>query len=855
MRIKYSLLIGLVILLSATGCKRQLDITPVNLRVEYLTNPIGVDVKTPRFTWEYAGTDSTFQPASYEIYLGTNPDKLERYTESYILQPFTRYYWSVTVKDQQGNASHTSKAALFETAHMAVTDWQAEWITDQHDKDFLPAPYFRKAFNLGKKIKEARAYISGVGYYELFINGQRVGDDRLDPGFTAFNKRVLFATHDITSLLQPDENVAGIVLGNGWYNIQTPAEWHFEEAPWRNRPRVLCELRITYTDGTQAIVPTDTSWRTITGPYLFNNLYSGDVYDARLEMNGWNEPGFDAMNWNPATITDSPARTIHSQLIPPIRTTETYTPDSVIQINDRRYVFHFPQNMAGVCCLKVKGQAGTRISLKYGERLGEDQCVDQRKIDFFYFSKEPDQKFQTDVFILKGTGKEEVFIPAFTYHGFQYVEVEASRPLVLNEENLTALFLHTDIKQIGNFECSHPLLNKLWKASIQAYRSNIHSIITDCPHREKNGWLNDAQNSVGFALSAFDAITLYEKWMRDVRDCQTSTGEIPSIIPTGGWGLGNGHFGPEECGSLIIPNELYNYYGDTRCMEEMYQTTLKHLDFQESVETEEGLLRGGLGDWSGWQAKPSTEFVASVYYYNMYKLMERCSALLGKDTLPYQQKAEKIKEAINKKYFHPETSTYDIDTQAALGLALYMGIVPEGYQGKVAERLHEMVQSNNYLLDFGMYGQRAVTRALAEYGYKEDVVKMILQTEMPSWGYWVEKLGSTTMAEAWSGGESLNHHFKTDISAWMMNYLAGINYDEANPGFRNVLITPYFTKELKWVKGEYKSVHGLIRSEWKRQEGGVELIVTIPLGCSGDIHLPDRIRKVKSGTHRIFIPD
>jgi len=853
MKIKQTTLILLLTAIWMCSCNPSgISVAPVNLRTEYLENPLGIDTRNPRFTWEYVPADSTFKASRYEICIGTDPHDLKP-LQTMSLQPHTRYYWNVIVWDQQGRKGELSDLAWFETGKLDVSEWSAHWITDHQDKEHEPAPLFRKTFSLNKKIKEARLYIASAGYHEVFLNGQRVGENYLDPGYTHFDKRILYVTHDITSLLEEGENVIATVLGNGWYNIQSVAVWNFEKARWRNRPAMIAEVRVTYEDDSIDTIRTDESWLTHTGAYTYDNLYSGDKYDATLEEEGWKEAGFKDSHWQNVRITQAPAPKIVAQQMPGIRITEELKPVSMKAFSDKLYVYSFPKNIAGLPKIKVKGEAGTRITLKHGELLKSNGRLEQGNIDVYYHPVKPEEIFQTDVLTLKGTGEEEIYMPAFSYHDFQYVEVESDKPVQLTEESLTALFMHTDLQPVGSFSCSNPLLNKIWDATMLAYRSNIHSIPTDCPQREKNGWTADAHIAIDLALLGFDGITLYEKWMNDFMDNQREAGDVSGIIPSSGWGYGTA-IGPVwDAAMFIIPNALYNYYGDTRSIETLWPVMERYLTYLKTMEVN-GYLKHGLGDWVYWKAITPNEYTSTAYYYLDYVLMARFASLLGKDPAPYQQKAEQLRQLINQKFFDPATGVYANGTQAAQAVALSLGLVPEGQEQLVADKLQEVVAGNEHFLDFGLLGSKTVPAMLTQYGYIEDAMKMITKTEAPSWGYWVETMGYTTLPETWTlspefRDASLNHVFMGDVSAWMMNQLAGINYDESHPAFEHIRITPHFVKELEWVKGSYKSVKGLIESEWQRKEGEVELRVTVPVNCSATISAGNFSQEVKAGKH------
>lgn len=844
-------LLGVLLLSSCVN-----NTEPVNLRTEYLTDPIGLDTPNPRFTWEYTGEDENFIASRHEISIGTDPKNLQTYTEGMPLQSHTRYYWQVAVWDQKGNKSRLSEIAWFETAKLSASDWTGCWITDTLDKEHEPAPLFRKTFTAGKEIKSARAYVSAAGYYELFINGNRVGENYLDPGYTHFDKRVLYVTHDVTSLLQQGENAVTAALGNGWYNIQSVAVWNFEKARWRDRPRMLCELRITYADDSVETIITDSSWKTATGAHTYDNLYSGDQYDARLEEVGWKTTSFDDGKWTAATETTQPAPLLVAQQMPGIRIVEEFKPTAVKKFSDQLYVYSFPKNISGLCRLKVKGDAGTRITLKHGELLKEDGRLEQGNINVYYHPVKPGEVFQMDVYTLKGGGEEEVYVPSFAYHGFQYVEVESSAPVVMTTDNLTALFMHTDVKATGDFKCSNPLLNKIWDATMLAYRSNLHSIPTDCPQREKNGWTADAHVAIDLGLLGFDGITLYEKWMNDFIDNQTEAGDVSGIIPSSSWGYGV-WIGPVwDAAMFIIPNALYNYYGETRAIEALYPTMEKYLAYLKTKEVD-GMLNYGLGDWVYWKATTPNDYTSTAYYYLDYSLMAKFATLLGKDATPYQQKADEIKTLINKNFFNEETGVYANGTQTAQALALYLQLVPSGKRQLVADKLHEIVAANDYFLDFGLIGSKTVPAMLTRYGYVEDVMKMLTKTEAPSWGYWVETMGYTTLPETWTlspefRDASLNHVFMGDISAWMMNHLAGIQYDEDYPGFEHIYIQPHFVEGIDWVHGEYKSPRGMIRSEWKREGERYGLTVTIPMGTQATVLVDEKEFKIGGGTHQLI---
>ena len=850
----------------------------INLRCEYLHEPLGLDVTNPRFTWEYDSQEQGFAQKNYFIEVASSEELLQqgkpdmwssekiKTSSSFAvycgksLESYGKYYWHIKVADIHGDLLKPSQVATFEMAKMHKTDWEAQWITDDNDKNYKPSPLFRKTFKAEKEVKQARIYVSGLGYYELFVNGERAGRSYLDPSFTDFRKRVLYATHDVTKLLKKGDNTVAAVLGNGWFNIQSLAVWHFDTASWRKRPQLLCELRIEYLNGQVETIASDTTWKTKTGGYLANDLYSGDTYDARLEEKGWKTQALNDAKWKPAQATRETAPLILAQQMPPISIQKEVRPVADKKYGNNIYVFDMGINLTGFCRLKVNGEAGTRITLRHGELLKPNGRVEQGNIDIYFqrdynwgpIKKVPNQVFQMDTYFLRG-GADEIFTPSFTYHGFQYVEVESSKPITFSKDNITALFIHTNVRPVGSFSCSNKLLNEIWKATNQSYLSNLHSIPTDCPHREKNGWTGDTQLTIDVGLLNFDGINFFEKWMTDFIDNQNKKGAISGIIPSPGWGYKD--YGPVWDGALfIIPNAIDCYYGDTRCIERLYPTCERYLQYLKSCE-KDGTVKRGLGDWLPYKTKTPADFIISCYYYLNNVLMAQFAAKLGKDPTIYNSKAEELKLLINKKYFKPDSAIYANGSQTAQAVALELNIVPKEFEQKVADKLHENVQATDYHLDFGLVGSKHVLAMLTKYGYIEDAYKMATQETAPSWGNFIKR-GFSTLAETWIMSPkfedaSLNHRSFGSVSAWMSKDLAGINYDNNKPGFKHIIIHPHFAKDLQWVKGEYNSVNGLVRSEWRRDGNKVILTVTIPPNTTATV-FTNKEEKVASGTH-VFI--
>ena len=875
---KSALLFLLVAVIPLTGMATATNID--RIRCEYLKNPLGIDVATPRFTWEISAGHNGKQTAC-RLKVATSPQLLKRgkadvwksrrvntdiprmVYQGPALQAHTRYYWQVEV--WSNSRKLTSEIASFETAKLSITDWHdAKWISDTFDKEFRKAPLLRKSISLEEKnIKNARLYVSGVGYYEFFINGAHVSDRKLEPGYTHFDKRVLYSTYDVTSMLQHGENVLAAELGNGWLNIQSLSVWEFEKARWRMRPRMIAELRITYNDGTVQTIPTDRTWKTNSGACSFNNLYSGEVYDARLVHKGWTIPGFDDKKWMPAIEVEAPAKILTSQQMPPIRVVREVKPVSMRKIDDYTYIYDMGENMTGVCRLQVQGPTGTCVTLAHGELIHDDGTLNQGNIEI-YFKREknglpqhvdPFERIQTDTYFLSGNGME-TYEPRFTYHGFRYVEVASTRPLTLTQESLTGLCMHTDVEPVGNFACSNEILNKLVEASCNSYLGNLFSIPTDCPQREKNGWTADGYVGMDYGLLFYDGITVYEKWMNDFIDNQRERGDLSGIIPSSGWGYAD-WIGPVwDAALFIIPNNLYKYYGDTRAIEKMWDTCVRYLQYLETRE-KDGKLTYGIGDWVFYKAKTDTHFTSTAFFWLDNVLMAKFADLTGHDGTKYRAKADNLKELINNEWFDAEKKMYANGTQAAQSVGLALGLVPEEHAQAVADNLVRMIRDNGHQLDFGMLGSKFVPAMLVKYGYADDAYKMIIRPEAPSWANWIHR-GLTTLPETWVLDKdfkdaSLNHAFLGDISVWMMNSLAGINPHPKKPGFAGIIIRPQFINGISWAKGEYRSVRGLIRSEWKREGNQIELNIIIPANTEAELQLRDKSVALKTGKNQLTI--
>jgi len=829
------------------------------LKCEYLTNPIGIDATSPRFIWQLKDGRLGAIQSAYQIFIGT--DSLEVKSEKgnvwqtakinspinlltyqgKALQPFTKYYWRVRLWDKDGKTINSSIAS-FETGMMGIQNWKGTWISDDNDIHIKPAAYYRKTFQPKKQIKSARAYIAVAGLYELYINGKKIGDHRLDPMYTRFDRRNLYVSYDITNQLQNGKNAIGVILGNGWYNFQSKGVWDYERAPWRARPTFCMDIRVTYTDGSMETISSDKSWKTTTGPIIFNSIYTGEHYDARLEKAGWDMPDYDDSKWGGITNRQAPSANIVSQAMQPIRNVEKIAAKSMNKINDSTYVFDLGRNIAGVSQITLNGDSNTVVKLIHAERLYKNGYPDQSNIDYFLDSltwgRDP---YGTDIYKLNGKG-EETFMPHFNYKGFQYVEVSSNKPITLTKESLVGYFMHSDVAPVGSINSSSDLINKIWAATNASYLSNLQGYPTDCPQREKNGWTGDAQIASETGMYNFDSITLYEKWLADHRDEQQPNGVLPAIIPTDGWGYEWAN-GPDWTSTIaIIPWNVYLFYGDTKILSDNYSNIKRYVDHINYLYPT-GLTSWGLGDWAPVKSTTPVELTSSVYYFTDVNILAKTAKLLGKndDYLTYIALAKKIKDAINAKYLNTQTGIYADGHQTEQAVPLYWGIVPDNLKNKVAANLADSVAANNFHLDMGILGAKAILGALSDNGQAQTAYRLASQNTAPSWGWWIVN-GATTLYENWNINAprdiSLNHIMFGEIGAWMYKGLAGIKIDENYPGFKNVILSPNFVDGLNHFEAKHIGPYGEIVSSWKREGKTVKYNVTIPANSTATITFP-----------------
>ncbi len=850
-------IICLMVCILCAACSQNASLETTNLNTEHLNSPLGIDTANPRFSWSLTATADSVSQKGFHLTVDTDSLKVARgegtlwdyksASDSILttyrgkaLQPFTQYYWGISSTDGKKNESPVTVAS-FETGMMKTNNWKGSWITDVEDQDLKPAPYFRKTISDHKKVVRARAYIVAAGLYELYLNGQKVGDHRLDPAYTRFDKRNLYVTYDVTQAFQQDSTAIGILLGNGWYNHQSTAVWNFDKAGWRARPRFCLNIRLTYDDNTTETIATDTTWKTALSPVVFNSIYTGEHYNALKEQEGWDTAGFDDSHWENAIAVKAPSDHIVAQATPPIRNNKEITPVSIKKLSDKHYIFDLGRNISGVTKLKVKGEKGTKLWVTHAEQLDSIGRLDLSNIIVHYRPHDTLDPFQTDMYTLNGKGKE-TFMPKFNYKGFQYVDVKSSKPIRLDTSDVKGEFMHTDVKAVGSINTSNELVNKIWAATNASYLSNFFGYPTDCPQREKNGWTGDAHINVETGLYNFDGITVYEKWMADHKDEQQLNGVLPSIIPTWGWGYDWGN-GPDWTSTVaIIPWQLYLFYGDDKALGDMYQPIKKYVDHITSISHEDGLTDWGLGDWVPVKSKTPVEFTSSIYYFVDATILAKAAKHFGKeeDYKNYSRLAESIKTSINNKYLDTETGMYAEGYQTELSAPLYWGIVPEKLKEKVAKNLENRVIKDQKHIDVGLLGTKTILGALSQNGYADLAYQVASQETYPSWGWWI-KNGATTLYENWdiaaSSDISKNHIMFGAIGGWLYSGIGGILTDEDAPGFKTTTLKPHFVKGLDKFTAKHKSPYGEILSSWVRKGNLIKYTVDIPANSNANLFI------------------
>ena len=714
--------------------------------------------------------------------------------------------------------------------------WQGRWINagltmGTPTNRVVPAPYLRKTFSCAQKPKKASVFLCGLGWHELYVNGRKADDRVLAPSVTQFDRHVSYIEYDVTDLLKKGKNAVAVLLGNGLYNCRF-AEWSFDKAPWRDFPKMLCDIVV---DG-KTVARSDSTWKVHESPITFDEMRNGQYYDARLEVPGFADAELDDSGWRAASLCMPPGGRVIQETMPPCKVTQIYPAVAKRFVTCWETTYDFGTNLTGWCRIKVKGTAGTQVEIKYSERIDPLSW----NINTYEINQYKDfGRFQTDQYILKGDPAGEEYEPSFAYHGFRYAQVWIYGDAELMD--IQAKFVHTAFADAGQFESSDKILNTLQRNTRQSFKSNFTGIPTDCPHREKNGWTGDAALAAETGLWNFDMGESYAHFIQIVADTQRPNGQLPGIAPTGGWGFNWGSGPAWDTILFEYPYQVYLFTGNDEIIRQHYDRFLLYLEYCAS-RSENDLLNFGLGDWCHWDRKQiaPVEVTSTGYYYQNVLRTAFFADLLGKtkDAADCRKLASRIKKSFLAKFAHKD-GTFADHSLTSNAASLYFGLADERKAPQNLQALVAQVREHSHKADFGILGAKYIPRVLADNGYADDAFDIITQPEFPGWG-WQVLHGATSLWENWNGKDSQNHIMFGDISAWMYQYLAGIRPQKETPGFRKFTLQPCFVKKLDFVKASYRSPYGLIRSEWKRKGKKVLCAFEIPKKCQADIILPGK---------------
>ncbi|MGD1009057.1 MAG: family 78 glycoside hydrolase catalytic domain [Candidatus Aminicenantales bacterium] len=841
---------------------------PVDLRCESLAEPLGVDAPKPRFSWLHVSPERDERQTGYSILVSSALELCQKeigdfwdggqlqgessFNVEYQGDPLlscTRYYWRVRWRDKNGAESPWSEIATFVTGFLYESDWKARWISARNIREFKSrgsvvlgeagpelaqafGVYLRREFDLREKPVMALAFVSGLGHGELRINGQKAGDRVLDPGWTDYRRRALYSTFDVTGLLR-EKNAAGIILGNGR---------HIRSFGY-DAPRATVRIEIEGESGERNVILSDDTWKTSLGPLQENGIYFGEKYDARLEMPGWDEPGFNDSGWEKAVIVPGPP--LASQLIPPVRACQRLKPADFYASAPGSWVFDFGQNISGWVRMQVQGPMGTEVRLKHAELVHEDGSVNMGPTE---------NAEATDIYILKGRGLE-TYEPRFTYHGFRYVEL-SGYPGEPSADTLEALFVHSDVETAGAFSCSNELINRIHTNVLWGQLSNLMSIPTDCPQRdERHGWLGDAHLSAEEAIYNFDMSGFYAKFLEDIRLAQKEDGSLPDVAPPYLPSL----YPADPAWSAAYATLAwlhYEHYEDAKVLARHYPSLRKYIDFLG--RNAGGHIIKGLGKYGDWcppgsivPKKTPVEFTSTWYYYHDVLLLAKIARVLGRDeeAKEYARLAENILEAFNAtflgddQYVAIRVSRIDsYPNQTSNVLPLYLDMVPPGKKGKVLESLlRSVVRQQDGHIDTGILGTRYILDVLTRSGQAETAFRMATLKSYPGWGYMIEE-GATTLWERWEkltgpAMNSQNHIMFGSVDAWFYRTIGGLSLLE--PGWERFQVKPHILGDLTSAEASLKTVRGPIRAAWKKDESSFDLEVLVPVGSAARVHIPE----------------
>ena len=844
--------------------------TVAHLDCEHQKNPLGVDASQPALSWILQSDQRDKVQTAYQILAASSQQLLDQNTGdvwdsgkvvsddtiqvSFAAKPLKsaqEVFWKVRVWDAAGKVSAWSPTAMWTMGLLEPADWQARWIAAPTNAASI---LLRREFTVKPGLRRAMVFVCGLGQFELSANGKKVGEDLLAPGWTQYKKTCLYDTLDLTAQLHRGQNAVGIILGNGMYRI-TPDKVRYVKFTQSFGPlQAIAQIRLDYADGTSEIIGTDSQWQAGPSPITFNNIFAGEDFDARLVQYGWDQAGFKTdSSWSPAKETSGPGGTLKgiSCAAPPIRAIETLKPVASKNLGTNVIVYDLGQNAALMPQLIVSGSTGSFVRIIPAELLAPDGTVDRASCT------QDGVRPAWWQYTLRGDG-EEFYFPKFFYQGCRFLQVELHPEKIGGPlpkiKSLAGVVVHSSAKPIGEFETSNPLFNRIYRLVRWAQRSNMMSLMTDCPHREKLGWLEETHLNGPSLRYNFDLAPLLQKSMSDMADAQLENGFVPNIAPEyfkAQPGIDQPFRNSPEWGGafVMVAWQQYQFDGDRALLRRYYSDLKRYVAFLGRTATNH-IVTTGLGDWYDLGPKPPwgsqltpPALTATAFYQHYNWILARTAELLGKpdEAKQFDELAEKIRSAFNQKFFNSATGQYATGSQCANSLAVVMNLVDPTNRAAVIDAIVADVRGRGNALTAGDVGYRYLLRALAESGHSDVIFNMNNQSEKPGYGYQL-KMGATSLTEKWDAGVgsfgSQNHFMLGQINEWFFHDLAGIAADPAAPGFKNIVIHPQPVGDITWVKCAYDSVRGSIALEWHKTNVHFSMKLTIPANTTTTVYVP-----------------
>ena len=876
----YSFVIAILIVMVSISVKGNEPISLINLKSSLNENPSFPGKVNPLFSWQMLTGQRNQVQSAYQIKVSENRELLKTSKEfiwdsgklnsdqsilvSYNgpeLKSAQTYYWEVMVWNQDNQPSQWSEPASFHTGLISDSDWAgAKWIGY---RDLLPelkvvpgihgngdqmgqlgllrpvVPLLRKEFEASGEIESAMLFISGLGQYEAFINGKKVGNSFLAPGWTNYDKTVFYNSYNVTQMLHNGQNVLGAIVGNGFYNINR--ERYRKIVIAYGEPKLIAQLRINYKNGNQKIIVSGTDWKVAPSPITFTSIYGGEDYDARQEQAGWDRTNFDDQSWQKVLLVTPPKGKLTKESDYPVEIKESFSVKTIKKLEDGTYLYDFEQNASGIIELKVQGHRGQEIRLTPSELITKDGQPNQSASGSPYYYS----------YILKGDGVE-TWRPRFTYYGFRYVKVEGATPEKENQKvhlvELKLLHNRNSTPSTGTFTCSNDLFNRTFELINWGIKSNLQSVLTDCPHREKLGWLEQTFLMGSSVHFNFDLYQLYRKQVNDMMEAQLENGLVPDIAPEYVAFEGGFRDSPEwGSASVILPWLIYKWYGDASVMKKAWPMMVKYAEYLKG-KSDHHILSYGLGDWFDYGPRQPGEAqltakaltATSIYYYDVKLLSEMASVLKkGEEQKRFSEWAGEIKSAFNIQFFHPETGVISTGSQTSMAMPWCVGLVDEQYKAKVMQNLEDSIRAQGKPLTAGDVGFRYLVEALTNGGKSQLLYEMNARDDVPGYGFQLKK-GATALTESWPALENVsnNHLMLGHLMDWFYAGLGGMGQSETSVGYHEIIIKPEMVGDLKWAKASYQSPYGEIRSEWTKTEKAITMNITVPSNTTALVSIP-----------------